>query len=489
MHKDVFMLLRALGLAGVGVVLSAATQTPARQPLFSKEDKDAVVRFWASPDRYTQQLPPDSEKNGPFQVRLSVAGSTWLREYNRIRGMNKVPPTTTAQPQNAEQKGWQEWIDAKIEWDRWKAEQLAKDSNRRLIGQEGKLDDKNLPKSEPVDPGPAPAALISFAGDPPLFAEAVIPMMHVVTFDDGTKISMVDNRKMRKNYAYYRFEKGVASEGVTVKSVPDDHLKELCDRAGISESELRVMKAVSMLEGGFDAINTYDTGYVSVGFIQFATLKDGGNSLGDMLKLYKGQDPEDFQRDFRAFGIDVTPDAKLACIDPTTGAELQGEPAVRKVIEDRRLIAVFQYDGLKSDAYDAMQLRSAKEQFYPANDTITLDVNGQKVSGKVSDVFRSEAGLATLMDRKVNTGRLEPLQSTLQACASVNGVDSLSDLGKFEFDLVSALKYRRDYTQDSGLSQPEPTLRSKPLGSRSGDRTSRGGGGKKGGGHTGDPSL
>ncbi len=483
------MLLKGIWLASMALIV--APQGSAPQPLFSASEKKAVVQYWAQPGRYEERLPADADKNGPFQVRLTVAGSVWLREYNRVRGMNKVPPTTTAKPQNEDQKVWQEWIDKKIEHDRWNAMQIAADSNRQLTGHDSKFDDKTLPKSEPTDAGPAPQALVAFAGNPPVFAEAVTPMVHEITFDDGTKVTLKDNVKMRKNYAYYRFEKGVASEGLTVKTMPEDHLRSLCQKGGLSETELRVMKAVSILEGGFDAINTYDTGYVSVGFIQFATLKDGGNSLGDMLKLYKETDPDDFEKDFRRFGIDVTPDAKLACVDPTTGAELAGEAAVRKVIEDKRLIAVFQYDGLKSDAYNAMQLRSAKEQFYPADDLLTLKVNSQALTGKVSDIFKSEAGLATLMDRKVNTGHLDPLVSTLEQFASANQITSFADLARYEYDIVAAMQYRKDYLLDNSLTQPLSTVRSKPLGSRGGDRTSRSGGGggaKTHGGHTVAPS-
>jgi hypothetical protein len=489
--KEGYMLKYGMWLAGMAAIVVATAQGAPPAPLFSAQEKAAVVKYWAEPGRYSQKLPPDAAKNGPFQVRLSVAGSTWLREYNRLRGMNKVPPTATARPQNEEQKGWQDWIDAKLEHDRWRAMQVAQESNRGLIGHDTKFDDKTLPKTEPADPGPAPAALVAFAGDPPCFAEAVTPMLHEVTFEDGTKISMVDNRKMRKNYAYYRFEKGVASEGVDVKTMPEEHLKDLCEKAGVTESELHVMKAVSILEGGFDAINTYDTGFVSVGFIQFATLKDGGNSLGDFLKLYKQEDPKNFQLDFRDYGIDVTPDAKLACVDPSTGAELTGEAAVRKVIEDKRLIAVFQFDGLKSDAYDAMQIRSAKEQFYPAGDSITISVNGQTLTGKVSDVFKSEAGLATLMDRKVNTGHLDLLKSTLEQCANANRVASFEELSNYEYDLIAAMRYRKDYLMDNGLTQPLATVRSKAQGSRGGDRTTRGGGGGKshsGGGRTDGPN-
>jgi len=445
-------------------------------PLFTDAEKQAVMQFWAQPGRYVESLPPDADKSGPSQVRLTVEGSVWLREYNRLRGMNKVPPTTTAKPQNDQQKVWQDWIDAKIERDRWLAMQIAIDTNRKLTGHETKLDERALPNSEPPDPGPAPAELVAFAGDPPKFAETVVPMQHVIAFDDGTRIAFDDNVKMRKNYAYYRFRQGVNWDGDTIKSMPEDHLHDLCQKAGVTDSEFRVMKAVSMLEGGFDAINTYDTGFVSVGFIQFATLKDGGNSFGDMMRLYKDQDPQDFQTDFRRFGIDVTADSKLACVDPATGAELTGEVAVRKVIDDPRLIAVFEYDGERSDAYDAMQLRAAKAQFYPAADPLILNMNGQILSGKVSDVFQSEAGLATLMDRKVNTGKLDLLQATLQDFAAANQVTSLADLAKYEHDIIVAMQYRRDFLASADLSQPDASIRSKPLPSRGGDRDKRSGG-------------
>jgi hypothetical protein len=473
------MTIRGIWLLGLALAVTPRAQAPARQ-LFTQQERDAVVKFWAEPGRYAEKLPSESEAISPYQVRLTVAGSIWLREYNRARGQSKIPPTSNASPQNGEQKGWQDWIDGKIEHDRWVAVKAAEEANRNLSGGESKFDDRTLPKTEPLDPGDPPIALVALAGKPPAFAESVLPMLHEIKFADGTKIKLVDNCRMRKNYAYYRFEKGVASEGESVKTLADDYLASLCRRAGLADVELRVMKAVSILEGGFDAVNTYDTGYVSVGFIQFATLKDGGNSLGGLLALYKRESPAHFDRDFRKFGLEVTADEKIACLDPATGVELSGEAAALKIIEDKRLIAVFQYDGLKSDAYRAVQLRSAKEQFYPADDVVTLKVNGQTVTGRVGDVFKSEAGLATLMDRKVNTGKLDPLQSTLERYAAANQITEFADLARLEYELVNAMQYRHDYLLDNSLTQPIATVRSKPLGSRSGDRST--GGGKKGGG-------
>jgi hypothetical protein len=464
----------------VAIFAGTAAQTPAREPLFSDQEKAAVKRFWAEPGRYTESLPTDAAKNGPNQVRLTVAGSVWLREYNKRRGMGKVAPTTTAKPQNAAQRVWQAWIDAKIEHDRWVAMQVARKANSRVGVETSKFDDSTLPKSEPDDPGAAPADLASFAGEPPVFAEAVMPMTHQVKFADGTLISLNDNVRMRKNYAYYRFEKGVATGGTAVKNLPESELNRLCKMAGLAESEMRVMKAVSILEGGFDSVNTYDTGFVSVGFIQFACLQDGGNSLGALLKLFKERDPDDFAKDFRRFGIDVTEDAKIACVDPDSGEELIAGEAAMKMIEDRRLIAVFQYDGLKSDVYRAMQLRAARDQFFPAEDEITINVGGRSMTGKVCDILRSEAALATLMDRKVNTGKLDPLVSILQQCAAANNATSFEELSHYEYEIVNALLYRHNYLVDNGLTQPVSLERSRSLGSRGGDRTKRGG--KTGGG-------
>lgn len=475
------MLLKGSFLATMAILLTPIAQVPANAALFTEKDRTSIQKFWNAPNRYAQLPPEDADKFGPNQVRLTVAGSVWLRDYNTKRGMGKVPPTTSARPQNATQREWQIWIDAKIERDRWNAMQSAVKANARLGISKTKFDDSSLPKSEPSDPGPPPAALCEFAGAPPVFAEVVTPMSHQVRFPDGTVVTLTDNRRMRKDYAYYRFERGVATSGTAVRSMPEAELSRLCKMAGLTDSEMRVMKAVSLLEGGFDAVNTYDTGFVSVGFIQFACLKDGGNSLGDMLKLYKSTDPEGFDRDFHRYGIEVTEDAKIACLDPETGEELTGADAAMKIIDDRRLIAVFQYDGMKSDSYRAVQLRSARDQFFPGNDIVTITVNGQRLSGKVCDVFKSEAALATLMDRKVNTGKLDPLPAMLQQCAAANQVSNFDDLSLYEYDLVNALLYRHNYLVDNALSQPVSTARSRAISSRSGDRSSRRGGKKSGG--------
>jgi hypothetical protein len=237
--------------------------------------------------------------------------------------------------------------------------------------------------------------------------------------------------------------------------MPPKEFNELLRLAGISESEARVMKAVSILEGGFDSINTYDTGYVSVGFIQFASLKDGAGSLGKLLLDYKATDPDGFQADFRRFGLDVTPTGSLVALNWQTGYEGVGSEANRRIIEDKRLAAAFQRAGLKSPAFNAAQIRVAKSQYYPADDLVDIGIAGISLSGRVRDFIKSEAGMATLMDRKVNTGSFGPLVVTLQKMALEKKLARFEDFAKFEREIVVALKYRKDYLADKSLSQPK----------------------------------
>ncbi len=477
--------MKAKGFLCGGLLVIAAL-APAQ--LFSNQEKAEILNYWEKPGRYGCRKPDTASRNGLYQVRLTTAGSIWLREYNRKRGLGKVAPTATAAPQNEKQRVWQRWIDSKIEYDRCLAMQLAEQKNQDELKIPTKFDDRSLPTSYCEDPGDAPPDLVTFAGQPPKFADVAAPMQHVVTFDDGLTLTFTDNTKMRKNYAYYRFENGVASEGQSVRSMPDEKLDQLFTRAGVSPAQERIMKAVSILEGGFDAINTYDTGFVSVGFIQFACLKDGGNSLGELLLNYKSWDPENFDRDLHRFGIDVTDDAKIACLDLKSGDELHGEQAAMQVIEDKRLIAVFQRAGRISDAFNSAQIRSAKQQFFPADDIVKVNVNGEVLTGRIGDVIHSEAGMATLMDRKVNTGNVDPLPSVLQKIASTYGIKRFEDLSLYELDIVQALKYRKDYLADSTLSQPVSARDSRrsdsSTASRKGSRSSR----SRGGGHTGDQS-
>jgi hypothetical protein len=433
--------------------------------LFSDDERNAIMGFWAKEGRYVSMPPDDATQKGLWQVRLSVPGSIWFREYNRARKVS-APPTQNAKPQTPEQEEWEKWVVQKLNRDRWEAFQQAKLNNKKMFNVDAPAADKTIPATEPPRPGPIPRELLALVKiNPPAFAEAVVPMSHVIAFDDITLTYRDNVRLSNPRYLYYRFEKGVNSEGISMKSMSRDQINRLFKASGMSGRESRVMRAVSELEGGFDAVNTYDTGYVSVGFIQFATLAEGDNSLGSFLASYKRDDPDNFNRDMRAYGIDVTSDGKLAVLDPVTGAELSGSDATLKTVSDRRLIAIFQRAGLKSDAFNAAQIRSAKAQFWPEFDNVSVELaSGKKITGRVSDFVKSEAGIATLMDRKVNTGNIAKLASVLDQLAPRVRPTSMADYAPYEGEIIRLMTYRRNFLEDPELSKPGGVAGREPSG-------------------------
>lgn len=436
-NRSRFVLL-TLGLASL-----SPAQVPLR-PLFEDDERHRIMAYWAAPGRYVADAPAEAAKKGVWQVRLTPAGSVWL--WGLTRG-KKVPPSQIAS------SPWEGWIAAKVRHDRWEALQAARAANREIMGKDLPTPDANTPLGEPPLPGAMPPDLQSAMGPAPIMAEAVAPLAHTIAFDDLT-LTYQDNTRMGPRYAYYRFPAGVQSMGAAVKSLPSESLDALFKTAGIDEGPARIMRAVSILEGGFDSVNTYDTGYVSVGFIQFASLKEGAGSLGAVLRSFKNADPLGFAADFHRFGVDVDETAHLVVLDPTSGAVATGADANARIIEDKRLIAVFQRAGRQSEGFRAAQVRAAKAIYWPSEDTVTVVLNGTPTPVRVGDLVTSEAGLATLFDRKVNTGKVDALGEAASRVAQAQGCATVADLAKYEKTLVSLVRYRKDYLSDPNLSQP-----------------------------------
>jgi hypothetical protein len=463
---------KGLMLVRVAVLSSIALSRPITPAHFSDSDKDHIRSFWSANGRYTVAAPRDAETKGPWQVRLSPEGSLWLYNYNSARGIGKGAAVRGQLPAYDVQKSWDGWISQKMSYDRYLAGSAAAEANSRFLGH-----DVPNTAAPAQDPGAEPSSLQSFAGQPPSFAAAVSPTDYIVHFDDSSTVKLSDNPALRPNYPSYRFPQGVMSGGTPVKSLPSSELDSLFNAAGITGTPQKVMKAVSALEGGFDSVNTYDTGYVSVGLIQFACLSKGAGSLGLVMAREKQNDAAAFGRDFHQYGLEVSATGALVALDIDNGFILEGPPAARQIINDKRLIAVFQHAGQKSLAFKVAQLQIAKEQYYPSEDLVSVNVSGQMIHGKVSDFVRSEAGLATLMDRKVNTGRIDPLPSVLAQIGNQCGCRTTDDFAAHEKEVLTALKFRKDYSLDAELSQPGAegaSPRDTPLPSRHGTRSGRG---------------
>lgn len=442
------MLIRLLFLLG-GCVLPSNTPRNTAPP-FTPEERQQIVAYWNAPGRYRTAAPPNAIKEGAWQVRLTPQGSTWLLAYKKAVGAGKLPPTAqTVAAAPPDKTAWQKWVQTRLAYDRWLAETAAARANAALRSVEPSL------SPAPPLPAPIPDDLLTAVGNPPALASAVTPLLHTVTFEDEEAYSYPDNVLMRPDYAYYRFPQGTVAYGVQLKNMPEDELKSLFADAGMTPSEQRIARAVSILEGGFETVNTYDTGFVSIGFIQFVTLEKGDQSLSEVMAREKADFPEEYRNDFRRFGLDINDAGILTVVDPATGAELTGAPAVLKVIEDKRLTAVYQRAGRHSRPFRIAQIKVAKSHYWPSEDAITITVAGNTVTGKVSDVIHSEAGIATLFDRKVNRGSIAPFAEVLTKVMSDHNVTTLADAARYEREIVAALKYRADFLADTALSQPK----------------------------------
>ena len=90
--------------------------------------------------------------------------------------------------------------------------------------------------------------------------------------------------------------------------------------------------------------------------------------------------PDDFQTEFRRFGLEVTDDGVIVTLDPTTGAELVGPDANQRMIHDKRLIAVFQRAGQLSIEFNVCQILTAREQYYPDEEEVVVEHGGTRMT-------------------------------------------------------------------------------------------------------------
>ena len=456
----------------LGAAFAALAASSPAQNLFDASARHNVKRTYEDAVHMDLGVPPGNARRGIWQVRQTAEGSKWLYDYQRYQP-----------PEDEDHANWATWIDAKMSYDRAvaarKADALnghpdtqddsqsdvptdADFSDQGSVGGMNDLEDISGPNAGVTfdgrtiqNPGPMPDDLKMFMnGREPTFAAAVKPQLYKITYGDDALVSFIDQAPVPDRFPFFRSNDGVISGGTPLKTMSDEDAAELCKQADIDTSTWHVMLAVSSLEGGFDSINTYDTGYISCGFIQFTTGASGAGSLAKVLLREKQDDPAAFGRDFRRFGIEVTSNGVLDVFDPKSDEELAGADAVQAVIKDKRLTGVLVHAGRTSTAFRVAQLRVAKDRYYAGDDVITLRLNGTKAQVRVGDVIRSEAGLATVMDRKVNTGSDGPLASVMQRIADASGATSAADLVSSEDQIVAAVKFRRDFLQDPTLSQP-----------------------------------
>ncbi|HEY3332410.1 MAG TPA: hypothetical protein VGK19_20440 [Capsulimonadaceae bacterium] len=216
--------------------------------------------------------------------------------------------------------------------------------------------------AEPVEPRSTPATLAIVAGGPAPTAFRGLQSQFAIALPGVAQRVILRDHPVDPDYPYLINPTGVADEGTVVSERPD--AAAIFRAAKLGPEARKVFLKVSEREGGFEAVNTYDTGYVSVGFIQFTTMEAGTGSLISVLERMREQSPKQYAHYFQSFGIDVDANHTLTVVEPGSGAVLHGADAVNAVQHDNRLIAVFYHAGQGSRDFAAAQIGAARERYY-----------------------------------------------------------------------------------------------------------------------------
>ncbi|MBA4293963.1 hypothetical protein C0431_13460 [bacterium] len=416
---------------------------PAERPagIFTEQESTRLVAYWNSPDRYRSE---DLNPSEPFQPVYSPAASAWLHQMYKQRDPGQpLIPTRLPVARQPRHKEWDTYIDTQYNQDYAWAMSVAAWMNADLS-----QSPNEGPVSRPITP--TPADLKALASDPPPFFLVHRPQKITVSFDGFVAI-YEEGVDVPRKYPFLRSATGVVSSSTPPTA---NELTVLARQAKLPEILHKPLLAVAQLEGGFDTINTYDTGGISIGIIQFASLTTGRGSLAQLLQNYRSSHPAEFSTNFRKYGIDVAPDGRLSVIDPTSGFENSGSDAVRVIVQDKRLTAVFQRAAKLSTNFRTAQIKLLARTYNPLALSVPVTLNGKSFSVPISQLFQTEAGIATLMDRLVNRGSIDPTSDVLSSLARENNITSVSELNSLERDAITRLAYRHDFLSVATLSQP-----------------------------------
>jgi hypothetical protein len=171
----------------------------------------------------------------------------------------------------------------------------------------------------------------------------------------------------------------------------------LLDNLALRPTEIRVMAATAKNEGNLDAINTWDSQFLSFGMFQWtAGSADRAGELAALLARIKGHYPDDYQHYFGRFGLDVVDTGSV-----TGWLSLKGETLRSKAQKQRLRDDIWAYRFAIAGADPQVQAAEVAHavgrirQFYPKP--------SRKLGGHaLADLITSEYGVALLLDNHVN---------------------------------------------------------------------------------------
>ena len=218
---------------------------------------------------------------------------------------------------------------------------------------------------------------------------------------------------------------------------------ELVKSVGLTDVQAQALQFVSKKEGKFDAINSYDKGIFSFGFIQFVGATAHGGSLNHLLASMKLYAPSLFEYYFRRAGIDT--EGGIVTVLNNSGDKLQGDDAWLFIQNTITLYAPFIQSAYEPSLLKE-QLRCAASMYVQKaiNLKVPLNINGiSLVIPQISMILSSEAALTMLIDLCVNQGTgglTKILQTAMPIVAQKYRLLTLKSLRSIdEFELLNTV--------------------------------------------------
>ncbi len=222
----------------------------------------------------------------------------------------------------------------------------------------------------------------------------------------GNKQSLEISDGVRRK-RFRQFKLGLVTYGTQKPlSFVESHGTELRSR-GVTQSEINVIMAVAENEGNLDAINTWDSAFLSFGLFQWTGgQRSERGELPAFLARVKAEEPDLFDEYCGQHGLDITDirptDWQTSKTGPITARFVLRGQTIRSPHDKAQLRqgpwAFYFWRAGQDPAVQAMEVRHALsrlEQFY---DTDSYTAQGHRISKLVT----SEYGVGLLLDNHVN---------------------------------------------------------------------------------------
>lgn len=206
----------------------------------------------------------------------------------------------------------------------------------------------------------------------------------------------------------------------------------LVESVGLNLQQARALQYVSTHEGQFDAINSYDRGIFSYGFIQFTGAAVTGASLNRLLSSMEANAPQQFSQVFQRVGIDT--DGGIVTVLDGNGFRLRGDEAWLYIQQNPQLYGAFIQAGFEPMLVRE-QLRMANTLYIqPAmNYKLSVNVAGIQINiPRLQDILTSEAALTLVIALAINQGNGGMSRIVADAMSRVAEQHRLTNLGALQ---------------------------------------------------------